>query len=142
MLYYFIIVLFYFIRAADWLFSHADTIDQSVAEVLNLQSPPANPIGGAVSVVETFDDGEGKYELLSIISHIGKNTEHGHYVCHVKKGNQWVLFNDEKVNIFFINIVLINFLIKQKVGKCRNPPLEYGFMYLYRRKDGSGTLEH
>jgi ubiquitin carboxyl-terminal hydrolase 5/13 len=43
------------------------------------------------------DDGNGQYELVAVISHIGKNTDHGHYVCHVKKDNQWVLFNDDKV---------------------------------------------
>ena len=39
----------------------------------------------------------GQYELISVISHIGRNTDHGHYVCHIKKNNQWVLFNDDKV---------------------------------------------
>ena len=48
------------------------------------------------------DDGEGKYTLTEIISHIGKSTDHGHYVCHIKKDGQWVLFNDEKVFFFTI----------------------------------------
>jgi Ubiquitin carboxyl-terminal hydrolase len=39
----------------------------------------------------------GKYTLMAIISHIGRNTDHGHYVCHIKKDNQWAFFNDEKV---------------------------------------------
>lgn len=64
-----------------------------------------------------FESGEGKYSLFSIISHIGKNTDHGHYVCHIKKNNQWVLFNDEKV------------------GKSQHPPLGYGYIYIYRRND-------
>ena len=34
---------------------------------------------------------------MAIISHIGRNTDHGHYVCHVKKDGQWAFFNDEKV---------------------------------------------
>ena len=45
------------------------------------------------------DDGEGKYSLIGIISHLGKNTDHGHYVCHLKKDGQWLLFNDEKVSV-------------------------------------------
>ncbi len=45
------------------------------------------------------DDGEGKYTLMGIISHLGKNTDHGHYVCHLKKDGQWLLFNDEKVRV-------------------------------------------
>ena len=48
-----------------------------------------------------MDDGNGQYELVAVISHIGKNTDHGHYVCHVKKDNQWVLFNDDKVKCVF-----------------------------------------
>ena len=34
---------------------------------------------------------------MGIISHMGRNTDCGHYVAHVKKGDRWVLFNDEKV---------------------------------------------
>lgn len=34
---------------------------------------------------------------MAIISHIGRNTDHGHYVCHIKKDNHWAFFNDEKV---------------------------------------------
>ena len=43
------------------------------------------------------DDGPGKYELHAIVSHIGKNTGSGHYVCHIKKDGAWVIFNDLKV---------------------------------------------
>ena len=53
------------------------------------------PSDGAVDMGD--DDGEGIYSLMAIISHIGKSTDHGHYVCHIKKNGQWVLYNDEKV---------------------------------------------
>eukprot|EP01032_Pedospumella_encystans_P014206 gene14206-16332_t len=110
-------------RAADWLFSHADDLDAAVAQVLSGASSGA---GGATASTTTAGvqagDGEGKYSLIGIISHLGKNTDHGHYVCHLKKDGQWLLFNDEKV------------------GKCTKAPLEYGFMYLYRRDDGPGTF--
>ena len=33
----------------------------------------------------------------SAFSHMGSNTACGHYVCHIKKGGRWVLFNDAKV---------------------------------------------
>lgn len=78
--------------------------------------------GSSSSTTTDGDDGEGKYTLMAVISHIGKSTDHGHYVCHVKKDGHWVLFNDEKV------------------GKCKKAPTEYGFMYLYRRNDGPGTF--
>jgi ubiquitin C-terminal hydrolase len=38
-----------------------------------------------------------RYTLVAVISHMGKNTDHGHYICHVRKNGQWILFNDEKV---------------------------------------------
>ena len=57
----------------------------------------AGGAGGGTAAVESVDDGEGRYTLMAIISHIGRNTDHGHYVCHVKKDGHWVLFNDEKV---------------------------------------------
>ena len=48
---------------------------------------------------------------------LGKNTDHGHFLCHIKHDNKWVLFNDEKV------------------ARSVQPPFEYGFMYLYQRDD-------
>jgi ubiquitin carboxyl-terminal hydrolase 5/13 len=33
-------------------------------------------------------DGEGRYHLVAIISHMGANTGCGHYVAHVKKDNK------------------------------------------------------
>ena len=66
-------------------------------------------------------DGQGKYELVAIVSHIGSNTACGHYVAHVKKAGQWYIYNDEKV------------AISEKL------PLELGYMYLYRRADVAWT---
>ena len=37
----------------------------------------------------------GLHYLLFTV--IGKSTDHGHYVCHIKKDNDWILYNDEKV---------------------------------------------
>mmetsp|Transcript_838 Transcript_838/g.1283 ORF Transcript_838/g.1283 Transcript_838/m.1283 type:complete len:599 (+) Transcript_838:963-2759(+) len=111
-------------RAADWLFSHADDLDAAVAEVTTSNRlSSATSTGAGAAAVSPVDDGEGKYTLMAIISHIGKSTESGHYVCHIKnKLGQWVLYNDEKV------------------GKCSKAPLDYGFMYLYKRDDGPGTF--
>ena len=53
------------------------------------------------------DDGEGKYSLIGIISHLGKNTDHGHYVCHLKKDGQWLLFNDEKVEYILCQFTVV-----------------------------------
>ncbi|KAL7558141.1 hypothetical protein ACA910_003352 [Epithemia clementina (nom. ined.)] len=44
------------------------------------------------------------YQLMGLISHIGKHTGSGHYVAHVlvpgqqpSSRPQWIIFNDEKV---------------------------------------------
>eukprot|EP00890_Picochlorum_soloecismus_P003650 jgi/Picsp_1/4286/NSC_01795-R1_ubiquitin carboxyl-terminal hydrolase 5 isoform 2 len=85
-------------RAIDWLFNHADDIQQQ-----------------QVAKTETISS-SSEYELVGFVSHVGKNTSSGHYVCHVKKNNMWVIYNDEKV------------------AKSGNPPFELGYMYFYRQK--------
>lgn len=108
-------------RAADWLFSRAGDMDAAVAEVLGVGA--GGGVGGAgagagpAKEVE-LGDGEGKYELVGFASHIGKNLGSGHYVAHIRKGGRWVLFDD------------------QKVAVSQEPPLDLGYLYLYRRKDG------
>jgi ubiquitin carboxyl-terminal hydrolase 5/13 len=96
-------------RAADWLFSHVDELDAIVAQEAE----------NRVQVQEKWNDGAGKYELVGIISHLGKSTDHGHYVAHVKKASdkQWYFFNDGKVAI------------------SEAPPFEVGYLYMFRRKD-------
>ena len=34
--------------------------------------------------------------MIGFISHMGPNTGSGHYVCHIRKEGQWLIFNDEK----------------------------------------------
>lgn len=105
-------------RAATWLLSHEDL----EAAVAALDAPSGG--GGAADAgpaVTDYDDGVGEYKLLGFISHIGKNTACGHYVCHMRRGpdDSWVLFND------------------QKVAQSKAPPLDFGYIYLYRRKDAA-----
>jgi len=96
-------------RAADWLFNHPDddgSDDPSPAAVTS-DSPGSFP----------EDTADGRYELHAIISHIGRNTDCGHYVSHIKKDGRWIFFNDDKV------------------AESTNPPIDCGFMYLYKRTD-------
>ncbi|KAG7673554.1 hypothetical protein KSW81_006756 [Nannochloris sp. 'desiccata'] len=88
-------------RAVDWLFSR---IDDSAP----VQEETATPVDDAA-------DHKGNYELVGFISHMGKNTGCGHYVCHIKKNGRWTIFNDEKVAV------------------SEKPPKELGYMYLYKR---------
>ena len=101
-------------RAADWLFSHADDMASAVALVMGGGD---DATAGAAGGGQDFNDGEGKYELVGFISHVGKNTGSGHYVAHIKKGGRWAIFDD------------------QKVATSEKPPKELGYLYLYRRQD-------
>lgn len=85
-------------RAVEWMFSHPD--DDGSDEAPASVSP---------------QDGSGKYELVGFVSHVGKNTECGHYVAHIKKDGKWLFFNDEKV-VF-----------------SQNPPRDCGHLYLYHQ---------
>uniref|UniRef100_A0A3B3TNT2 Ubiquitin carboxyl-terminal hydrolase n=1 Tax=Poecilia latipinna TaxID=48699 RepID=A0A3B3TNT2_9TELE len=101
-------------RAVDWIFSHLDDLDsmevseagRSAAESEGGRDPPPGP---------RVRDGPGKYELFAFISHMGTSTMCGHYVCHIKKDQQWVIFND------------------QKVCASEKPPKDLGYLYFYRR---------
>ena len=64
-----------------------------------------------------MDDGEGRYELLGFVSHMGASTACGHYVAHLRRGGRWVIFNDDKVAV------------------SADPPRELGYLYVFRRAD-------
>ena len=42
-------------------------------------------------------DKPGIYNLHAFVTHLGSSVHCGHYVAHIKKGNDWVLYNDDKV---------------------------------------------
>jgi len=116
-------------RAADWLFSNMDDLDSAIAalEKSNFQDSATSITGNQTSTSDNstpLDDGPGKYTLLGCISHIGKNTGSGHYVCHLKKvisgETKWVIFNDEKVAL------------------SEHTPLEHAYLYLFQRDDTIG----
>jgi ubiquitin carboxyl-terminal hydrolase 5/13 len=88
-------------RAVDWLFSHpADEI-------------PLDAFDSNANAVKVSDEAEklaghdGKpcaYRLQSVVMHKGSSVHAGHYVAFIRKeipgvveGEDWVLFNDEKV---------------------------------------------
>lgn len=79
----------------------------------------------------------GRYRLLAVVSHMGRSADHGHYVCHVRRGNQWILFNDDVVSGPRLVYVRFRFLLSYRdffscqVHICEHPPMTHGFMYLY-----------
>ena len=99
-----------------------DDLDGAIAALSSPKSKsedggvaPSNPSSSA-----PLEDGPGTYNLVGLISHIGGDTSHGHYVAHLKKGDGggWVIFNDESVAL------------------SESPPFKHAYLYLYRRKDG------
>ena len=76
-----------------------------------------NEVDDELSEEQKIEERSGRYELIGFVSHIGANATCGHYVCHVKQDNQWIMFNDNKV------------FISQK------PPTTRGYIYLYRAVD-------
>ncbi|KAJ8599608.1 hypothetical protein CTAYLR_004676 [Chrysophaeum taylorii] len=106
-------------RAADWIFSHLDDLDRACDAVLD-QRPAPTP---AALKPDDFDDGPPSYNLLGFVSHIGKSTSAGHYVAHIKKDDDgaFFIFDDEKV------------------ARSHKPPLNLGYLYLYKRADTTTT---
>ncbi|CEG38959.1 ubiquitin carboxyl-terminal [Plasmopara halstedii] len=101
-------------RAAEWLFSRMDDLDGAVAQC---ESQSAGPIVSEDAVKRLDTETPENYSLVGFISHIGKTTNSGHYVCHIKKNGRWLLFNDDKVAL------------------SETPPLGAGYLYLFRRID-------
>jgi len=101
-------------RAADWLFSHADNLQAAIDEVNGDASTSNAPRG--TDVAQTVIDGDGEYELFGIVSHMGGNTNCGHYVAHVEIDGKWYIFNDRKVAL------------------SQKPPTDLGYMYVFRRR--------
>jgi len=104
-------------RAADWLFSHMDDLAAAVASVNSSSSSSGGGGGGGSSNGAEFSDGEGRYDLVGFISHVGRNTTCGHYVAHIKKEGRWAIFDDEKVAV------------------SEHPPRDLGYLYLFSRSD-------
>jgi ubiquitin carboxyl-terminal hydrolase 5/13 len=105
-------------RASEWLFARAGTLDEVVAQMAAESASAAAP-----AATWAGHDGEGRYELFAIISHLGKNTGGGHYVAHVKKNGVWCIFNDRKVAV------------------SQKPPFGLGYMYFFRRADAPGSID-
>ncbi|KAF8067078.1 hypothetical protein FPV67DRAFT_1497798 [Lyophyllum atratum] len=80
-------------RAVEWLFNHPGDMGEDTA-------PPATSTADAApapAAAAGSTDVPARYKLKAFISHKGPSVHSGHYVAHVRVGDRWVLFNDEKV---------------------------------------------
>ncbi|KAI3702917.1 hypothetical protein L6452_28671 [Arctium lappa] len=92
-------------KATDWIFNPTSS-GPSDMDATSSSGP---------TVDATLPDGDGKYRLIGLVSHIGSSTQCGHYVAHVYKEGRWVIFNDDKVGI------------------SKNPPKDMAYLYFYER---------
>ena len=114
--------------AVMWLFGHQEDLPQLMAATSNTSNAV---VGDAFAQVMEQDEQlrnarSGHYELVGFISHVGKSTGSGHYVCHIKKElglgrTEWVIHNDRKIAI------------------SKNPPIAHGYIYLYRHVEVGGS---
>ena len=73
----------------EWLFNHPDEGDQGAGE--------GSAAGGSTAPVKMGHEGARVYDLMAFVNHKGTSVHAGHYVAHVRSGNGWALFNDNKV---------------------------------------------
>lgn len=117
-------------RAAEWIFSHPADEDVGMAAESGAASGGAGAnAGAAAAVADANVNAPSKYQLVGFISHMGSSTASGHYVCHIRKtpdgqmdkrdgsGGRWYIFNDSHV------------------AESEDPPLDMGYIYVYKRID-------
>merc|ERR1739838_337672 len=97
-------------RALDWVFSHPEEPEETTSS-----AGDSNKNGNTSTPTHHCKDGSGKYEMFAFVSHMGSSTMCGHYVCHIKKNDRWVIYNDEKV------------------AESVEPPKDLGYIYFYKR---------
>ncbi|KAF8995932.1 hypothetical protein BDQ17DRAFT_1365082 [Cyathus striatus] len=76
-------------RAVEWLFSHPDDTREDGASSSDAPASASEVPGSKVT--------PARFKLHAFISHKGLSVHSGHYVAHIREGEDWVLFNDEKV---------------------------------------------
>ena len=72
------------------------------------------------------------YRLYAVIVHIGRDPNHGHYVCYVNSHDHWFLFDDERVD------VVKGFDLQHVFGTTKNPKsvgvTETGYILFYQQE--------
>eukprot|EP00945_MAST-04E_sp_MAST-4E-sp1_P007264 g7264.t1 len=101
--------------AVMWLFENAGAVEGLIAAE-EVAAANASAGGGED---EKLPSCSGKYKLRGFISHVGKNTGSGHYVCHIKseETGKWVIYND------------------RKVSWSNRTPFQHGYLYLFEAVD-------
>jgi ubiquitin carboxyl-terminal hydrolase 5/13 len=66
--------------------------------------------------IEFNKNNSPNYNMYGFITHLGKNTSHGHYVAHINKNNDWIYYNDSRVCL------------------SNDPPINKGYIFIYKNK--------
>lgn len=111
-------------NAVNWLFSQ-DNLDE-VESTQPSMSEQTEKVRLQRSANGSYN---GLYSLVGIVSHIGSTTNSGHYVAHkrIDKFGNPLICNDQSVEWVFFN--------DEKVALSQDPPIDAGYLYLYRRRD-------
>lgn len=100
-------------RACDWIFSHIEEPDSDEEMQVDQSSQMDNQPNNLFKCDQPLN---GQYSFQSFITHLGTSVFAGHYVCHIKKDDKWIYFNDAKV------------------AETPEPPFGKGFIYLMSKK--------
>lgn len=115
-------------HAVNWIMANMDlpglNDDPTQSTQCNDTAIPAPAPAHASAAADAAGPGVGssQYSLVGMVTHQGKNSTHGHYICHTLRKEstgsklQWVLFND------------------RKALKPVTLPKGVAFMYLYKQK--------
>jgi len=98
-------------RAIDWIYSHPDEVAAA-----NSGGGPAAAEAPKEEEKQERESGPVVYELAGFVQHRGTNVGSGHYVAYLRKGTQWVQFNDSKVT------------------ESIDPPVGQGSLYFFQRR--------
>lgn len=82
-------------RACDWIFSHMDEPASDDGD-MQVDQDSSQPIS---NLFATKHPDQGSYDLKAFITHLGTSVHAGHYVCHIRKLNDWIYYNDAKVAV-------------------------------------------
>lgn len=102
-------------RACEWIFSHIEDDDDPMDEIKPDAFTDGSSSKSSARFIQFADPLVSEYRLRAFITHMGSSATVGHYVCHIKQEDQWVIFNDSKVALSV------------------NPPKELAYLYLYER---------
>merc|ERR1712002_1344368 len=89
------------------LFSHVDDLMTTAAANSDDNAKGESSSGSNSNVI----DGPGKYELMSFVSHMGASTMCGHYVCHIKKENRWVIYHHNDLSMLLLFVLFSLFFL-------------------------------